>query len=281
MNKNEIYISTPRILRRARIITVSGGKGGVGKSFFAVNFAAALSLAGNKVLIFDADVNLSNVHLMTHINSNTRFDQFLKGEKKLKEIIEKGVGGIDVIYTGNDLGHLIKLDQNEINLLHKSLFGLEMSYDYIIIDTAAGLDELNINLMLLADTVIMVTTPVITAMTDLYRVIKIVSERSPGKIFDIVINQVKEAGEAADTFRKIAAVISKFKINSVPNSLGFILDRKDKVNNSIQKRVPILILDGNDDISACFKLIMKSYLKRVFRPGKYSFFNKLVEKLKN
>ncbi|NOY08083.1 MAG: MinD/ParA family protein [Spirochaetes bacterium] len=263
--------------KHAQIITVSGGKGGVGKTFFSVNFAVELKNRGYKVLIFDADINLSNVNLLLHIDENNRFKDYLKGKLTLPEIIQKGVAGVDVLYVGEDMDKILEISSDQLTTLVKELKKLESIYDFIIIDTSAGINEMNLKLMAKSDRVVMIANPEITSLVDLYRVIKITSKKKPHTHFEIIINRTLHPDSAARIYKKIAETISMFKIKTSVSFLGYMLEDPRRVLESIQKRIPYIILHENGQIGGCIKLIVNSFLRNKKPVRKFSFFHSLIE----
>lgn len=262
----------------AEIIAVSGGKGGIGKTFFSVNFAVELKKRGYRVLIFDSDINLSNVNLMMHIDENNSFQSFLDNSASIESIIQKGVGGVDVLYAGDDLNRIIDINNSMLDKIVAGLSEIEINYDYIIIDTQAGLNEFNIKLMMNSDHIVLITNPEITALVDLYRVIKVVAARKKKVNYEIVINKSMGGEGAVKIFEKIQKTVEQFKIKASLSFLGFINDDSMRVIESIQKRTPIVILHEKSTLSGCFNLIADSFVRRTKSKRKLPFFYSLFEK---
>ncbi|MBA7532895.1 Flagellum site-determining protein YlxH [subsurface metagenome] len=276
--ENKILVPYKRHKKRATIITVSGGKGGVGKTFFAVNFAAELKTRGYKVLIFDADINLSNVYLLLNVDDNNSFQDFLEDRIPITGIIQKGVGGVDALFAGGELENIFDLQGENFNKILGGLTEIETSYDYIIIDTQAGLNEFNLKLMLYSDRNVLIANPEITALVDLYKVVKITSLKKHGLRFEIVVNKSNGAESAFRIFNKISHTVSQFQIKTSLSFLGFILDDSRRVIESIQKRIPIVILHQSGNIRVCFKLIADSFLRNVKPKRKFPFFYELLRR---
>jgi len=275
---NTMPVLRKRHRRRAQVVTVSGGKGGVGKTFFTVNFGVELSNRGYRVLIFDADVNLSNVNLLLHIDSGGNLRDFFAGKFSMADVIQKGVGGVDVLYTGNDLDSLFEMDETQFNRILEGFNGIETRYDYILIDTQAGLNDINLKFIRQSDRTIMITNPEITALVDLYRVIKLYSKKKRGINFEIVVNRVSRPEYAAIVYEKLTKTVSNFKIGSHTTFLGYILEDQKRVIESIQKQVPIVILHEQGSLSECFKIIARAFLRNVKPKRKVSFFQSLLGK---
>ncbi len=263
---------------RAEIVTVSGGKGGVGKTFFSVNFAVELSKMGYRVLIFDGDVNLSNVNILLHINEPSNFGSFINGNVPIEQVILKGVGGVDVIYAGEDINTLLNLDEDDIYKIESGIRVLEDRYDFIVIDTQAGINNFNVNLITGADRVIMIANQEITSLVDLYRVIKVISNKRTGIKYEIVINRAVNPEAASRIFEKISGAVGKFRINSSLSFLGYILEDSKRVIESIQKQVPYVILHENNPITECFRIIVNNFLRSKKQKRNVSFLSMLLGK---
>ena len=263
---------------KSQVITISGGKGGIGKTFFAVNLAAELRSRGYNVLIFDADINLSNVNILMHIDGNNNFKNFLNNKTPIEQIIQKGVGGVDVLYVGDDIKKIFNIQDEEFKTILDGLSSIEKNYDYIIIDTAAGIDELNLRLLLNSDRFIMLTNPEVTALVDLYRVIKVISAKRKNLNFEIVVNKAPSAESAVKIFERISNTVNKFNIKASLSFLGYILNDPQRVVESIEKRMPIVILHNNGSIKECFKMIVETILKKSKQKKEAPFFYSLIER---
>ena len=278
MTERKKLLPSKRSRGRVQIVTVAGGKGGIGKTFFSVNFGVTLKNRGFRVLIFDADLNLANVHLLLNIDETQSFRDFLQGKIQIGEVIQKGIGGVEVLYVGDDLNNILSLDDEEFNTLTSSFMQIEDSYDYIIIDTQAGLTELNQKLLLLSDRVILMTSLEITALVDLYRVIKTTAAGHSGLHFEILVNRASGAEHAAQVYDRISRTVSQFGIRSSLSFLGFIVDDPKRVVESIQKRIPIILLHQTGSVSECMKMITGSFLRQSRPRRKFPFFYGLLER---
>ena len=263
---------------KAQIITIGGGKGGIGKTFLSTNLGVALQSRGYRVLIFDADINFSNVHLLLNVDFNRSFDEFLKGNIPITEVIQKGVGGVDILYAGEDFETSFSLAGDAFEAITSSLTQIEDKYDFIVVDTQAGLTELNQKLLHLSDRNILITTSELTALVDLYKVIKTASKDKSGMHFDIVINRVANLEHATRVYRKISEAVAQFGIKSSLSLLGFIVEDQKRIVESIQKRIPIILLHEKGSIAECIRIIAQALLGRAGKAKKIPFFFRLLER---
>ena len=169
--KTEVY--TPEKEEKgARIITVTSGKGGVGKSNFTVNFSIELAKRGKKVLIIDADFGLSNIDVILGITPEFNLSDVLKKDKRMYEVITEGPYGVKFISGGSGVLDLLSLDDDGLELFLNGMNDLEKDVDFIIFDTGAGINDNFLKLMQASDEVVLVTTPEPPAIVDAYALFK-------------------------------------------------------------------------------------------------------------
>ena len=208
--------------KNTKIIGVSSGKGGVGKSMLSLNLASTLSKAGKKVLIFDADLGLANINVLMGIIPKYNLYHVIQGNKSLKDIILKTEEGIDLIAGASGYSKLANLEAEKRDLLISEFNGLdEYGYDYMIIDTGAGIDVNVISFLIPADDIIIVITADPTSITDSYGLIKSVVAQGRENNIKIIANRVKNTSEGKRITDRIINIISQF-LNIKVESLGFI-----------------------------------------------------------
>lgn len=221
---------------RAKVIAVTSGKGGVGKTNLSVNLAISLAKKGKKVTLIDLDLGLANVDILLNVNSPFTLQHLFKGHKKIEDIIVKGPEGIDIIAGGSGLNSLTELNETERMLFLNSFYSLARTNDYLVFDTAAGISNNVIKFVLAADEIIVVTTQEPTAITDAYALMKVLSSYKKDSPINVVINMVKSPVDAKRTFEKLSSVVQKFLQISIFD-MGFIL-YDSNVNDAIMKRKP-------------------------------------------
>lgn len=244
-----------------RIISFSSGKGGAGKTLCAVNFAVELASIGNKVLVFDIDINCSNVFILLHVKPQTRLQEYFEGTIKLSDCVVKSEHLVDVISAGVNIQRFVQFE-NDFNLsrLASDLKKLSEEYDYVIIDYAAGITQNIMKFYEMSNDIILVANPEITALTDLYRLMKMIYVNNKTSEMYLIVNKVKNIDWAVNLYREIKKVISKFELKIDLKLLGPILFDEDKVMTSVQQRVPIIKLYPKTPIKGGFSLAVTRYL---------------------
>ncbi|NLW47777.1 MAG: MinD/ParA family protein [Firmicutes bacterium] len=194
----------------ARVITITSGKGGVGKTSFAVNLGITLSKMGQKVLLVDADLGLANVDVMLGMIPKFNLGHVLLGEKKIADILINGPEGIKIIPGGSGLYKLANLGEKKLTQCLEHLNELEKTTDIILIDTGAGLSKSVLKFVLAAGEVIIITTPEPTAITDAYGIIKVIAGTKRELPIRVVVNMVKNEKEAGEVMERLSAVTQRF-----------------------------------------------------------------------
>ncbi|RRJ65374.1 MinD/ParA family protein [Paenibacillus oralis] len=223
----------------ARIITVSSGKGGVGKSNFTLNFALALKSFGRKVLLFDADIGMANIDVLMGVRPRYSLYHLLKGEKNISEIIELGTHSLPFIAGGSGLADLFALSEEDLNYFTSQIESVSEEMDYIIFDTGAGLSKETLKFITAADECLVVTTPEPTSITDAYALIKVVHGLDEHVPFRLVINRVTGEREARQVADKISLVAHRFLGMDIP-TLGYLSDDA-RVVQAVKKQVPFTV----------------------------------------
>jgi len=165
--------------RKARIIAVTSGKGGVGKTNLSVNLSICLSKLGQKVTLIDTDLGLANIDLMLGMIPKYHLGHFFSGERDLADVVMEGPAGVRIIAGGSGLQELANIDSWQLDNCIERLFTLDEDNDFIILDTGAGISSKVIRFLLAAEEIIVVTIPEPTSIADAYGVIKILSKKTP------------------------------------------------------------------------------------------------------
>ncbi len=237
--------------RRARVIAVTSGKGGVGKTNVAVNLALALVQLGRKVVVVDLDIGLANADVLFGVQPRVHLGHVLSGEVAPQDALASMPGGVLLLPGASGARHLSDLERTERDYLIRSFQELESRADFILIDTAAGISRNVVQFASSADEVIVVTTPEPTSITDGYAVVKAISrEKGAGRI-RLVVNLSNGSAEAARVFERIQAVSRKF-LGTEVSFLGHIVS-DDQVRQAVRRRRPFYLENPRSPASQCVK----------------------------
>jgi flagellar biosynthesis protein FlhG len=252
-----------RLNRKTRIITVTSGKGGVGKTNVATNMAIAYAQLGKKVIVIDADLGLANVNVMMNIIPQYNLYHVMRKQKKMSEIILDTDYGIKLIAGASGFSKIANMTEDERNSFISELYALSDA-DIIIIDTSAGVSRNVLGFVAAADEVVIVTTPEPTSITDAYGIIKIIATEVDNLNLNLkmVVNRVATAMEGkrvADRMIQIAAQFLNLKVEY----LGFIYN-DPLVSQSVLRQKPFMIVDPKGKASVCLKHIVARIEKTEF-----------------
>ncbi|MHC6179387.1 MinD/ParA family protein [Clostridium sp. JNZ X4-2] len=246
LEDKKIKKDTVQCVVKPRIITVTSGKGGVGKSNFVVNTAIALQKMKKKVLIMDADMGMGNDHvLMGFLPRYSVYDVIL-GDKGIDEILVTGPFGVKLLPGGTGISKIeeITKSQRENFIKKLSLLG---DFDYIILDTGAGINRDVLGFIACCEEVIVITTPEPTSLTDAYSLVKAIDYFKLKSSVKIVINKVMNIEDGKKTFSKFNSVMNRF-LNIYAEYLGSMSEDK-KLIQAVREQTPFLISYPNSKIS--------------------------------
>lgn len=266
-----------------KIITIASGKGGVGKTNFTLNLGIALAEFGKKVVILDADLGLANIDVLLGAAPKFNLSHVISGNKSIKEIIIKGPNDIDIIPGGSGVFELAQLAEDELNTFLNHLAQIDKSYDYLLIDTGAGLNRTVLSFSLAADEVFVLTLPEPTSLTDAYGLIKTINKhRYLGKI-KLVVNRTTSREEGEITGKKIQIVVQRFLQDCDLELLGFISDDRSVID-AVKRQEPLIISHpdskaASDIYSIAAEILNIQYTKRSNR-GIRDYFSKISSLLK-
>lgn len=203
--------SNPGIANKlTKVIAVSGGKGGVGKTNISVNLAIALAMQNKKVMLFDADLSLANIDILLGLNVEKNLYHVINGSAELRQIIVKGPKGIKIIPAASGLQRMLYLSDAEHMGLINAFSEITHDIDYLLIDTAAGISNQVMNFSQAAHEVIVVVCNEPTSITDAYALIKLMNRDYGVKRFQILANMVRHEHEGRDLFFKLSKTTDRF-----------------------------------------------------------------------
>jgi flagellar biosynthesis protein FlhG len=243
----------------ARVIAVSGGKGGVGKTNVAANLAISFASRGQKVALLDADYALANVDILLGLSPKFTIENVLEGNMSVGEIMVDGPGGIKVVPASSGVQKLTKLSNRQLNNLYNALQVLEKHFDQLIIDTAAGMSEEVISLLHAAGEVIMVTNPEPPAFVDSYALIKHLVKVEPTPRIRVLVNLVRGERESLLVYDRIAKTVEKFLKRKI-EYMGHIAE-DEAVKNAVRNRRPFVLHSPKSPASLCINKVAEVLLR--------------------
>ncbi|NMM51226.1 MinD/ParA family protein [Paenibacillus aquistagni] len=241
-----------------RVITVTSGKGGVGKSNFTLNFGIMLQEEGMRTLIFDADIGMANIDVLIGSPSSLSLYHVLNGSKRLEEIVQVGPSGIHYVPGGSGFKELHEMPSASLERFLDELSEWSERYDVILFDTGAGLSKETIRFVAAADETFVITTPEPTAIADAYALIKVVHTQFPETSFRIVVNRVIDWSEGKQTSERLISVARRFLQLELP-VLGYLHD-DPHVMQAVKKQTPFTLLYPNIQVSKQMRQLAKVFL---------------------
>lgn len=243
---------------KVKVIAVTGGKGGVGKTSVSINTAVALAEKGKRVLILDADLGLANVDVMLGIRSNRNLSHVLYGDAELDDIIVKGPKGIGIIPASSGSKGMVELSHAHHAGLIRAFSEMRTQFDVLIVDTAAGISDMVLSFSRASQDVVVVVCDEPTSITDAYALIKILSREHGVFRFKIVANMVRNLREGMELFAKLSKVTDRFL--DVALELVATIPFDENLRKSVRKQ----------------KLVVEAFPKSPASMAYYGLANKIV-----
>jgi flagellar biosynthesis protein FlhG len=197
-------------VRRARVMAVTSGKGGVGKTVVSANLAAALALRGERVLVLDADLGLANLDVVLNLIPKITLHDVFTGKAALDDAIVPAPGGFSVLLAGSGLVEYSRLTPEVRGKLLGVINTLAPRFDRILLDTGAGISDVVLYAVSLADEVALVVTPEPTSMTDAYATVKVLASQQQRGTIRLVVNQVQHLAEGRAVCAQLQRVIDRY-----------------------------------------------------------------------
>lgn len=238
---------------KAVVLTITSGKGGVGKTSVAANLSICLAAAGKRVLLMDGDLGLGNLDVMMNLKGRWNLGHVVSGRKSLDEVIELGPCGVEVICGAPSSEDSANISHFQRESLIAELDKLQHRSDIIMIDTGAGIHAQVVTFCLAADHTLVVTTPEPTAMTDAYAMIKILAARTYTGRISLLVNMADTLLEGRKTYRQISEAASRF-LNTAVYDAG-VLCRDDLVGKAVRQRQPVVLAYPHATITDHFATI--------------------------
>jgi flagellar biosynthesis protein FlhG len=240
---------------KARIITITSGKGGVGKTNLSVNMALSYARLGKKVVVMDADLGLANVNVILNVIPKYNLYHVIRKQKTMKEILVETDYGISIVPGASGFSQIANMNDDERQNFISELETLSAA-DIIIIDTSAGVSSNVMDFIAAADDTIIVTTPEPTAITDAYGIIKIIATEyeTPNMRLKLVVNRVKSVAVAKKVADRMINIVGQF-LNLKVEYLGFVYDDV-VVSHAVLRQRPFMVIDPKCKASLCVQHIV-------------------------
>ncbi|WP_102028235.1 MinD/ParA family protein [Salirhabdus sp. Marseille-P4669] len=263
-------------VKEARTIAVLSGKGGVGKSNFALNFGIGLAKHQKKVILFDLDFGMGNIDVLMGLAPKKTIVNMFNESLSLSEIIETGPYSLSYVAAGSGLSDLFEMNDLHFEYFVNQLREVAYQYDYIIFDLGAGLQRQHVHFALAAHECVVVTTTEPTSITDAYSVLKHLYSERENISLQLLVNRAVSEKEGKQTLQRLTKVVKQFLSKDI-NSLGFVYDDRSVID-AVKEQTPFLLKNEKSLASRSLTAIIDSYLEptstEMNRPS-HSFVTKL------
>ncbi|WP_100330928.1 MinD/ParA family protein [Bacillus xiapuensis] len=246
----------------AKTIAVVSGKGGVGKSNISMNFALDLTRHGKKVLIFDMDIGMGNLHVLTGQTADGTIVDFFEKNTPLEELIVTGPEGVAYILGSSGLGRLMEWNEHRFERWISSIERLQHHYDYLLFDMGAGATKETLDIAMAAEDVFVITTPEPTSVTDAYSMIKYMHLHGGNEHFYLIGNRVETKEEGLDTLSRLQRAVSRFL--QIETELLGVLPEDHTVRKAVTNQVPFLLSFPYAPVSIALQKAARKYMTGSF-----------------
>ncbi len=242
---------TPRRRKpHTRVVAITSGKGGVGKTNIVANLGFTLSQLGKKVIILDADLGLGNLDVLLGVAPKHNISHVIRGEKTIAEILENGPGGMKILPAASGVQELTQLTHDQKMQFFTDLDRLIDEMDVLLIDTAAGISSNVMDFNVMAHEIIVVVSPEPTSITDAYALMKVLSLKYSEKSCKLLVNMAASPKEAQDVYRQLELVTERF-LDIHIDYLGYVM-RDDKLARGVKHQRLVSDLYPESRASRCF-----------------------------
>ncbi len=238
------------LTQSTRVIAITSGKGGVGKTNITTNLGIALASRGARVCIFDADTSLANINILMGLTPRHTLEHLLEGEKTLDDIILDGPKGVKIVPAASGIAEYAQLDETRHWRLVEALRSLEERFDYLLIDTAAGVGETVLRFVQSAQRVVVVISPEPTSLTDAFALIRVLKRRGFDRPIHVLVNMVLNYTNSMEVFKRFEAAAKKY-LHVQVHYLGYI-PRDEAVGKAVAQQRPVLLETPDSVASRCF-----------------------------
>lgn len=266
------------------VITVISGKGGVGKTLIASNLAIAMAARGHRVVLFDMDMGLANADIVLGVQARGTWSDMLQGRRTLDDVMIEAPGGISFVPGSSGIAELADLSEFERHQLMAVMREIESRCDVVILDCGAGISRNVLSFAAAADTVLVVTTPEPTSLTDAYAMVKVFphlsqSQRTPADEpcgIGLVVNNAASRREGLDVYERVSSVAARFLQLPVAD-YGYIL-RDEHVPAAVRERYPLVLRYPRCVAASCIMALASKLSREIGQPQtEQSLFSRVVK----
>lgn len=267
MPKAQVTTSTQTLL--PRVIAISSGKGGVGKSSIAVNLGISLAKEGKRVCLLDADTGLANANILLGLTPQYSLEHVLYGAKAIEEVMLDGPCGMKIIPGANGISDCVSLHARQQLRLTRELTRIESEFDYLLIDTAAGIADTTLDFISASHHSLVVITPEPTSLTDAFSLIKLLKRRRGRVNLHAIVNMSSGARQAKEVFHRFASAVDKY-IGVKIKYLGYV-QRDESMRAAVVLQNPVAMFPDNDPSCRGFITLADSLIAATAEPVNRSF----------
>ncbi len=241
----------PASPKSPRTIAISSGKGGVGKSTVTLNLAIQLSRLGHRVCIFDADTNLANINILTGLSPRYTLSDVLAGRQTMADILLDGPQDVRIVPAASGMLNMLDLDATQCRIFLQGLSQLEQQFDFILIDTAAGISESVLSFLQAAGEVMLVITAEPTSLTDAFSLLKVLQQQGFNKPFQVLVNRVSSYDQAKQVLGRFSSAVRKYlKLKIVQP--GYVLD-DERISRAAMAQQAVTLAYPQAQASRCLE----------------------------
>ena len=233
-----------------RVIAITGGKGGVGKTSVSVNLSIALSRMGSNVCLLDGDTGLANINVMLGLYPAYTLEHLFTGERSIQDIVLDGPEGVQIIPGASGFAQCVDLDVGQQQRLVTSIQAIEPHYDYMLVDTAAGISPTVLHFIAASQVAILVITPEPTSLTDAFSLLKVLRRRGYRRKVQVIVNMASTSVQAEKVFRRFSSAVLKYLELSTEYLGPVWMDESMRTAVTLQR--PVALYPKNDPSARSF-----------------------------
>jgi len=233
-----------------RVIAITGGKGGVGKTSVSVNLSIALSRMGSNVCLLDGDTGLANINVMLGLYPAYTLEHLFTGERSIQDIVLNGPEGVQIIPGASGFAQCVELDVGQQQRLVTSIQAIEPHYDYMLVDTAAGISPTVLHFIAASQVAVLVITPEPTSLTDAFSLLKVLRRRGYRRKVQVIVNMASSSAQAEKVFRRFSGAVLKYLELSAEYLGSVWMDESMRTAVTLQR--PVALYPKNDPSARSF-----------------------------